>query len=264
MIDSHAHLDFPDFDEDRQQVILRAQRAGVTTIINVGADLESSRKSVKLAEQHQFIYASVGVHPHDAKALDETALAEIEQMSRHPRVVAIGEIGLDYHWDLSPRDVQRDAFERQLALAEGRDLPIIVHDRDAHADVMSILSEHAGTDGALRGVLHCFSGDVAMADQAIELGMHIAVGGPVTFRNPRHLPDVVRQIPLSRLLLETDCPYLAPQPHRGTRNEPAYVLLVAQKVAELKRISVVEVQETTSRNVRELFGLETKETVGRE
>ena len=263
MIDSHAHLDFPDFDDDREEVIERAKLAGVTTIINVGADLDSSRNSIKLAEQHPFIYASVGVHPHDAKTLDDAAFAEIEQLSHHPRVVAVGEIGLDYHWDLSPRDAQWDAFERQLALAEDRGLPIIVHDRDAHDDVMTMLEARASASGSLRGVLHCFSGDVDMALRALELGLHIAAGGPLTFRNPRFLPDVVRQVPLSRLLLETDCPYLAPQPYRGKRNEPAYVLLVAHKVAELKDISVAEVQAETSHNVCELFGLETKETVGR-
>jgi len=263
VIDSHAHLDFPDFDEDREQVIYRAKQAGIAAIINVGADLESSRKSIKLAEQHPIIYASVGVHPHDAKTLDDTALAEIEQMSRHPRVVAIGEIGLDYHWDLSPRDKQREAFERQLTLAKDLDVPVIVHDRDAHDDIMTILGERANIQGGLRGVLHCFSGDATMAHRALDFGMHIAVGGPVTFRNARHLPDVVRQVPLSRLLLETDCPYLAPQPYRGKRNEPAYVVLVAQKIAELKNISVAEVQEATSHSVRELLGIETKETVGR-
>ena len=263
MIDSHAHLDFPDFDEDREQVIDRARQAGITAIINVGADLESSRKSIKLAEQYPFVYASVGVHPHDAKTLDDAAFAEIEQMSHRSRVVAVGEIGLDYHWDLSPHDAQRDAFERQLMLAECRGLPIIVHDREAHDEVMAILEDRAGSSGSVRGVLHCFSGDVSMAHRALELGLHLAVGGPLTFRNPRFLPDVVRQVPLSRLLLETDCPYLAPQPYRGKRNEPAYVLLVAQKVAELKDISVAEVQAETSHNVCELFGLETKETVGR-
>ena len=256
MIDSHAHLDFPQFDEDREQVIDRAREAGITTIINVGADLPSSRRSIELAERYPFIYAAVGVHPHDADTLDEAGFGGVQAMARHPRVVAIGEIGLDYYRDLSPRDKQVEAFERQLTLAETLDLPFIVHDRDAHDDVMTILEGKAAGRGSLRGVLHCFSGDVPMAHKAVELGLHISVGGPVTFRNARQLPDVVREVPLSKLLLETDCPYLAPHPHRGKRNEPAYVLLVAQTVAALKNVSVTEVQRITSRNVRELFGFD--------
>lgn len=256
MIDSHAHLDFPQFDEDREQVIGRAREAGITTIVNVGADLVSSQRSVGLAERYPFIYAAVGIHPHDADALDESVINTLRTMARHPRVVAIGEIGLDYYRTLSPRDRQVDAFERQLELAESLKLPFIVHDRDAHDAVMSTLEAMATGPGSLRGVLHCFSGDVSMADRALELGLHISVGGPVTFRNARLLPDVVREIPLSRLLLETDCPYLAPHPYRGKRNEPAYLLLVAQAVATLKGVSVSEVQRTTSRNVRVLFGLD--------
>ena len=256
MIDSHAHLDFPQFDEDREQVIDRAREAGITTIINVGADLPSSRRSIELAKRYPFIYAAVGVHPHDADTLDEAGFGGVQAMARHPRVVAIGEIGLDYCRDLSPRDKQVEAFERQLTLAETLDLPFIVHDRDAHDDVMTILEGKAAGRGSLRGVLHCFSGDVPMAHKAVELGLHISVGGPVTFRNARQLPDVVREVPLSKLFLETDCPYLAPHPHRGKRNEPAYVLLVAQAVAALKNVSVTEVQRITSRNVRELFGFD--------
>jgi TatD DNase family protein len=256
LIDSHAHLDFPQFEEDREQVIDRAREAGITAIINVGADLASSQRSVDLAERYPFIYAAVGIHPHDADSVDESAIGTVRTMARNPRVVAIGEIGLDYYRDLSPRDKQVDAFERQLRLAESLRLPFIVHDRDAHDGVMSILEATADGPGPLRGVLHCFSGDVSMANRALELGLYIAVGGPVTFRNARLLPDVVREVPLSRLLLETDCPYLAPHPYRGKRNEPAYMLLVAQAVATLKGVSVSEVQRTTSDNARVLFGLD--------
>lgn len=255
MIDSHAHLDFPQFEEDREQVIDRAREAGITEIINVGADLVSSRRSVELAERYPFIYAAVGIHPHDADSLDESVLDEVRTLAMHPKVVAIGEIGLDYYRDLSPRERQVDAFERQLELARSLELPFIVHDRDAHDEVMSILEATAGEQGSLRGVLHCFSGDVSMANRALELGLQISVGGPVTFRNARLLPDVVREVPLSRLLLETDCPYLAPHPYRGKRNEPAYVVLVAQAVATLKGVSVSEVQRTTSHNARVLCGL---------
>jgi TatD DNase family protein len=258
LIDSHAHLDFPQFDSDREQVIVRARGSGITAIINVGADLQSSKNSIELAERYPFIFAAVGIHPHDAKTLDEPALQELQNMARHPRVVAIGEIGLDYYRDLSPRDKQQEAFERQLDLAHTFDLPFIIHDRDAHDDIMSVLEERTTESRPLRGVLHCFSGGVSMAQRALDIGLHISVGGPVTFRNARQLPEVVRQVPLSRLLLETDCPYLTPAPHRGKRNEPAYVLLVAQAVAALKEISLAEVQRVTTQNVRELFGLNSR------
>lgn len=256
MIDSHAHLDFPQFDKDREQVIDRAKEAGVKAIINVGADLQSSRRSIELAEKHPFIFAAVGIHPHDADTLDKSAFREIEEMAKHPKVVAVGEIGLDYYRDLSPRDKQQEAFESQLELTEALGLPFIIHDRDAHGDVMATLRKSIGKSSRLKGVLHCFSGDTSMAWQAIKLGLYISVGGPLTFRNARQLPDVVREVPLSNLILETDCPYLAPEPYRGKRNEPAYLLLVAQAVADLKNISVAEVRRVTSENVRELFGLD--------
>jgi len=256
--DSHAHLDFPQFDVDREQVIDRALIAGVSRIINVGADLASSARSLGLAEQYAFIYASVGVHPHDADTLNEASLDTLRAMAAHPRVVAIGETGLDYYRDLSPRDKQLDAFERQLDLAESLGLPVIIHDRDAHDAIMAVLSKRVKDGHAVRGVLHCFSGDLAMAQQAIAMELYISVGGPVTFQNARRLPEVVQNIPLPSLLLETDCPYLAPHPHRGKRNEPAYVALVAQKVAALKHVSLEEVKQVTSKNVQDLFGLDTK------
>jgi TatD DNase family protein len=263
VIDSHAHLDFPQFDGDREEVIARAGEAGVKTIINVGADLVSSQRSVDLADRHPSIYASVGIHPHDALALDDSVLERLRDMARHPRVVGIGEIGLDYYRDLSPRDMQLEAFERQLDLADELELPFIVHDRDAHDAIMSTLERRAAGREALRGVLHCFSGDETMARKALELGLYVSVAGPVTFHNARRLPDVVQEVPLSRLLLETDCPYLAPHPHRGKRNEPAYVLLVAERVAALKGVSVAEVEKTASDNARDLFGLHINETDGR-
>ncbi|HIC92753.1 MAG TPA: TatD family deoxyribonuclease, partial [Anaerolineae bacterium] len=209
LTDTHAHLDFPQFDGDREEVIERALAAGVRRIINVGADLASSRRAVALAEAHPPIYAAVGVHPHDAKTLTDEALAELLGLARHPKVVAIGEIGLDFYRDLSPREAQRQAFERQLALARELGLPVIVHDRNAHAEVMDVLRRRG-----LRGVLHCFSGDLEMARQAIEMGFYISVAGPATFKNAKRLPEIVRQLPLERLLIETDCPYLAPHPHR--------------------------------------------------
>ena len=251
LTDTHAHLDFPQFDDDREEVIARALAAGVGIIINVGTDLASSRRAVTLAEAYPQIYAAVGVHPHDAKTLTDEALAELGELARHPKVVAIGEIGLDFYRDLSPRNVQREAFERQLALAQELGKPVIIHDREAHAEVMAILRRWPG----LRGVLHCFSGDLDMAHEAIEMGFYISVAGPVTFKNARRLPEIVRQLPLERLLIETDCPYLAPHPYRGRRNEPAYVRLVAQKVAELKGMSLERVARVTTANARQLFGL---------
>ncbi len=263
MDDSHAHLDFSQFDGDREQVIERAIRAGVSRIINVGADVPSSERSLELAERYPFIYASVGIHPHDADTLNEASLDTLRALAGHPRVVAIGEIGLDYYRDLSPRDRQLGAFERQLDLAESLGLPVIIHDRDAHEAIMAVLSQRAKVGRAPRGVLHCFSGDLAMARQAIEMGLYISVGGPVTFQNARRLPEIVQSIPLSRLLLETDCPYLTPHPYRGRRNEPAFVALVAQKVAEIRKISLEEVEQVTSDNVERLFGLDMRQSGGR-
>lgn len=252
LIDTHAHLDFPQFDGDREEVIERALAAGVKCIVNVGADLASSRRAVALAEEHPQIYAAVGVHPHDAKTLTDEALAELRELTHHPKVVAIGEIGLDFYRDLSPRDKQREAFKRQLALAQELDKPVIIHDREAHAEVMETLRRWQG----LHGVLHCFSGDLEMARKAIELGFYISIAGPVTFKKARRLAEIVHQLPLKHLLIETDSPYLTPHPHRGKRNEPAYVKLVAQRIAALKEVPPETVARTTTDNARAVFGLE--------
>lgn len=256
LIDTHTHLDFPQFDDDREQVIERALAAGVEAMINVGADLASSRAAVALAEAHPQIYTAVGVHPHDARTLTEEVLEELRALASHPKVVGIGEIGLDFYRDLSPRDRQRRAFQQQLALAREAGKPVIIHDRQAHQEVMSILRQWIGSrHHQPAGVLHCFSGDSAMAQEAIELGFYISIAGPVTFQNARRLRDLVRQLPLERLLIETDCPYLTPHPHRGKRNEPAYVKLVAQEVARIKGLSLKEVARVTSDNARALFSL---------
>jgi TatD DNase family protein len=228
VIDTHAHLDFPRFDADRQAVIERAHAAGVAAMVNVGVDVASSRRAVALAGKHSSIYAAVGMHPHDAKKLDGASLAELRELAQGPEVVAIGEIGLDYYRNLSPQDVQRRAFRAQLAWAAKLGKPVIIHDRDAHDEVMDMLADWApGLDrsplaGRL-GVLHTFSGDMAMAERAIDLGFYISISGPVTYKSARQLPEIVRTLPLDRLLVETDCPFLAPHPHRGKRNEPAYV-----------------------------------------
>jgi TatD DNase family protein len=277
LVDTHAHLDFSQFDADRPAVIERAKAAGVVAILNVGTDLPSSQRAVALAEQHDCVYAAVGMHPHDARKLDGAALAELRELARHPKVVAVGEIGLDFYRDLSPRDVQRRAFQAQLAWAARLGKPVIIHDRDAHDEIMAILVDWATglkkslpvvpvptTEGRVEGsgaealgrrlgVLHTFSGDLAMAERAIDLGFYISISGPVTYQNARRLPDIVRTLPLDRLLVETDCPFLAPHPHRGQRNEPAYVRLVAERIATLRGIAFDDLAEATTVNAQRLF-----------
>ena len=255
LTDTHTHLDFPHFDGDREQVIGQALAAGVGAIVDIGTDLASSQAAVALAEAYPQIYAAVGVHPHDAKTLTEETLEELGVLALHPKVVAIGEIGLDFFRDLSPRDKQRQAFQQQLALASEVGKPVIIHDRDAHSEVMAILRRWIEGGHQPAGVLHCFSGDLAMAQEAIELGFYISIAGPVTFKNARRLRELVRQLPLEKLLVETDCPYLTPHPHRGKRNEPAYVKLVAQEVARIKEMSLEEIARITSNNAQALFAL---------
>jgi TatD DNase family protein len=262
LIDSHCHLDFPQFDADRDEVLARAVEAGVTAIINPGADLESSRRAVALAERYDNVYAAVGVHPHDASTLDPQVLAELRQLAAHPKVVAIGEIGLDYYRDLSPRPQQRAAFDAQLALAADLKLPVIVHQREAAADVSptcvgdvlaALRAWAAGSHPG--GVLHAFSGDEAMADEAVTLGFFIGLGGPLTYKNARRLPELVPHLPLDRLLLETDAPYLPPHPYRGQRNAPAYLVLVAQRLAELRGLPLEVLARQVTENTRRVFRL---------
>ncbi len=255
-IDTHAHLDFAQFDADREQVLARAWAAGLVAIVNAGADLPSSRAGVELSAKHERVFAAVGMHPHDAKDLTAGALSELETLARAPKVVAIGEIGLDFYRDLSPRPAQRAAFEAQLALAARLHKPIIVHDRDAHGEVMTILREWAGVSPlAEKGVLHCFSGSLEMAQEAVALGFLISIAGPITFPNARKLPEIAAALPLDKLLIETDCPFLAPHPYRGKRNEPAYVPLVAEAVARARGVPVAEVARATAANAVRLFGL---------
>ncbi len=255
LIDTHTHLDFPQFDNDRERVIERAAATGVRAIVDIGTDLASSQAAVALADTYPQIYAAVGVHPHDARTVTGKLLGELRALALHPKVVAIGEIGLDFYRDLSPRDQQRQAFEQQLALASEVGKPVVIHDRDAHSEVMATLRRWAASSHQPAGVLHCFSGDLAMAQEAIELGFYISIAGPVTFKNDKRLHELVRQLPLEKLLVETDCPYLTPHPHRGKRNEPAYVKLVAQEVAHIKGLSLEEVGRITSDNAQALFAL---------
>jgi TatD DNase family protein len=261
LIDTHAHLDERRFDEDRPEVIERARAAGIEAVVSVGVDLESSRAAVRLAQEYETVYAAVGVHPHDAVKLDGAMLAGLRELALQPKVVAIGEIGLDFYRDLSPRDVQRRAFQAQLAWAGKLGKPVVVHDRDAHSEIMAILADWASglTTPALAGragVLHTFSGDQAMAEQAMDLGFYISISGPVTYRNAGQLLEIVRALPPDRLLVETDCPFLAPHPYRGKRNEPAYVRLVAERIAELRGLTLEELAAVTTANARHLFQLE--------
>ncbi len=253
LIDSHVHLMDKKLIKDFTQVVERARANGVTGMVNIGYDLDSSKEGVVQAEKEAGLYAVVGIHPHDALTCTPGALKALEELAAHPKVVAIGEIGLDYYRDLSPRDVQKKAFIDQLNLAQKLKKPVVIHDRDAHQDVMDILK--AENVARIGGVMHCYSGSWEMAREAMKMNMYISIAGPVTFGNARRLQDIAKLIPLNRLLIETDCPYLTPEPHRGKRNEPAYVLEVAKKIAELKGITLATLAMATTENTKDLFGL---------
>lgn len=256
LIDTHAHVDDRRFNKDRGKVLERARAADIAQIVNIGADIASSRASVALAEESPFVYATVGVHPHSAKSVDDAVLAEMYQLAKSSRVVAIGEIGLDFYRDLSPRPQQRMAFAQQLRVAEELQLPVVIHDRDAHKETTEILTRWARrVEYRPLGVLHCFAGDWEMTQAVIDAGFYIGIDGPVTYKKARRLNNIVRRAPLNRLLIETDCPYLTPEPHRGKRNEPAYVRLVAEKIAEIKETTLEEVARVTTQNARDLFNL---------
>jgi TatD DNase family protein len=253
LIDTHAHLDDPRFKQDRDVVIQRAFEAGIEAILNVGTDLSTSRASVTLSEQHDRIYAAVGCHPHDADTLSPDGLSQLAQLTHGEKVVAIGETGLDFYRDRSPRDAQRWAFCDQIRLARTVKLPLIVHSRSADEETIRILQVEGAAE--VGGVLHCFPGDMDLARKAMRMDFYIGLGGTTTFKNSSSL-TVAREIPLERLLLETDCPYLAPMPHRGKRNEPAYVRIVAQRIASERGISLDTLAEATCENARRLFGLD--------
>ncbi len=258
-VDSHAHIDGPEFDADRQDVIQRACDAGVSAILNVGTGDPHSgvlERAVELAEKHESLYTAVGTHPHDARLFNDQAEQRITDLiGQSVRVIAWGEIGLDFHYDNSPRDVQMDAFRRQLQLARAALLPVIIHTREAEAETIEILrSEWQGS--GLPGIIHCFSGTRELAQQAVELGMFISFSGIVTFKKADDLRIVASEVPLDRLLIETDCPYLSPVPHRGKRNEPAYVVEVARCLAELRGGSLEEMGRITAENFAALFNLD--------
>lgn len=261
LIDTHCHLDFPDYQADLEQVLARARDAGVDRIVSVGIDLPTSRAAIELAARHPALFATVGVHPHHVKELAAADYARLRELARHPRVVAYGEIGLDYVKDYSPVASQRDHFSRQVQLAADLALPLIIHDREAHADTMAILREAMPLPAD--GVMHCFSGDAALAEEVLALGFYISIPGVVTFPKAEAMQEAVRQVPLDRLLLETDGPFLAPVPRRGKRNEPQLLLHTAQKVAALKGIPLDEVARATTANAERLFRFKEKGHVDR-
>ncbi|MCX7970979.1 MAG: TatD family hydrolase [Negativicutes bacterium] len=250
LVDSHAHLDDRRLASDLPQVIERARTNGVEAIVSVGADLPSSRAAVAVASRYPGVWATVGVHPHGAAGFAANDDRQLADLARDGRVVAIGEIGLDYHYDFSPRPVQIEVFRLQMELAAVTGLPVVIHNREAHADTLTVLREYAGQ---VRGVLHCFSGSREMMEEVVRLGYYVSVAGPVTFANAGRLRQVVAAIPSGRLLWETDCPYLAPVPWRGRRNEPAYLTAVARQVAEIRGVPVEDLAEQVWDNFEELF-----------
>lgn len=279
IFETHAHYDDEAFDGDREQLLRSLPQKGIARVINVGASLETTKSTLVLAENYDFMYAAVGVHPSDIADLNEETYAWLKEQTAHPKTVAVGEIGLDYYWDKEPevQEAQREWFRRQLVLAKESRLPVIVHSRDAAEDTMRIIKEagswetkashmseeetkvpHTSEEEAetVCGVIHCYSYSPEQAKEYVKLGYYIGVGGVVTFKNAKKLKETVRQIPLERILLETDCPYMAPEPHRGTRNDSSYLPYVAEKIAELKGVTAQEVRRVTWENACRLFGVE--------
>jgi len=253
LFDTHAHLHDEKFAADRDEVLRRAREAGVRRMVTIGTDADTSRDAVALAEREPDIWATVGLHPHDAHAGDDALFAELQRLAASPRVVALGEMGLDFHFDVSPRPVQEAALRRQLALARALGKPVALHCREAHATMLPILEEARVRE--VGGIMHCFDGDVEIARRCLDLGLLISLAGPVTYPKPRELPAVARFVPADRLVVETDCPYLPPQPYRGKRNEPAYIAITAARVADLRKESLEELAPRMAENARRLFGI---------
>jgi TatD DNase family protein len=253
LFDTHAHLHFPSFAEDLDDVMARARAAGVRRMVTIGTDRETSEAAIAVAERDPHVWATVGLHPHDAETGDEAFFADLERLARSPRVVAIGEMGLDFFRNLSPRPVQEAAFRRQLALARTVRKPAVIHCRDAHEETLAILAEERVAD--VGGIMHCFSGDVGIARRCLDLGLVLSLAGPVTYPNARALPAVATFVPADRLVVETDCPFLPPQPYRGKRNEPAYLTITAARVADLRKESLVDLAARTTENALRVFGV---------
>ncbi|WMT29066.1 TatD family hydrolase [Bacillus aerius] len=251
LFDTHAHLNAEQYNEDLEQVIERAKSEKVEKIVVVGFDRPTITRAMELIEAYDFMYAAIGWHPVDAIDMTDEDLAWIKELSQHEKVVAIGEMGLDYYWDKSPKDVQQAVFRRQIALAKEVNLPIIIHNRDATEDVVTILKEEGAAE--VGGIMHCFTGSLEIAKACMEMNFYISFGGPVTFKNATKPKEVVKDIPSDRLLIETDCPYLTPAPFRGKRNEPSYVKYIAEQIAELREMSFEELAALTTENAKKVF-----------
>lgn len=259
LVDSHAHLDQPEFDKDRDALVARAVEAGVGRIIAVGLNVASSRRSIELAEKYPVVYATVGLHPGEAGDYSPALVGELGNLATHPKVVAIGETGLDFYRQRASRQAQELVFRKQLHLASELGLPVVIHDREAHDQIIDILEEWTSGDGKSlvhKGVMHCFSGDTAMAQKITRMGFLVSIAGPVTYPNAGRLVRVVQDLPLSSMVVETDCPFLAPQSFRGKRNEPAYVRSVAERIAQIKSCDFERVAIDTTESARRLFGLD--------
>ncbi|MFC2032328.1 TatD family hydrolase [Chloroflexota bacterium] len=257
IVDTHAHLDMSQFNKDRVEVIARAVDSGVSTIVSVGSNFESSRKAIELAEKHSQVFAAVGFHPHDVAGVSEVNIAALAEIANNPRVVAIGEVGLDFYRNYSPREAQLSVLKWQLELAINLNLPVIIHCRRAEKEMLPLLNDWVSTDespkGEPRGVVHCFSGDMDIAQRYLDMGFFIAFGAYIGYPTSIHMHDVVRYIPQDRLLVETDCPFLPPQSHRGKRNEPAYLPNTVAQLAEIRKVSLEAVAKETTQNARHLF-----------
>jgi len=253
LVDTHAHLDFADFDPDRDQVIERAKKAGLKWMVSIGSGegIKSAEQSLKLAEANPMIYSTAGIHPHDAKLWSPEIRDEIIDLAQKQKQVAIGEIGLDFAKEYSPREIQEKAFREQMEIANELDLPVVIHSRNAHNETLKIIKELKPE----KGVMHCYSGSLELAKQLIKIGFYISIPGVITFKNARQLVEVAKEIPLEYLLLETDCPFLAPEPWRGKRNEPAYVKYMAEKISQIKNLSFEQVAQKTTTNAEMIFGL---------
>lgn len=251
IFDSHAHYDSEAFNDDRKELLNALQGQGVCGIINCGSDMASSLASLELADEFDYIYAACGVHPHEAESCKQGYLPVLKKLCMEKKCVAVGEIGLDYHYDFSPRDIQKKVFEQQLVLAKELDLPVIIHDREAHEDTFELLKRYKP-----KGVVHCFSGSAEMAKEVIKLGMYIGLGGAVTFKNARKPLEVAAVVPSDRLLIETDCPYMTPVPHRGKRCDSSYIPFTAEVLASVRNTTAEEILDLTRKNANTLFGLE--------
>ena len=250
IFDAHAHYDDDKFDQDREELLCSMKDKNVGCIVNAAVDLETSSWAINYADKYSFMYATVGIHPECANEAPQDYISRLEELAKQNKVVAIGEIGLDYYWDEVPRDVQKKVFIQQIELAKKLNLPVVIHDRDAHGDTMDILRQYKP-----KGLVHCFSGSVEMCKEVVKLGMSISLGGVVTFKNARHSVEVARYIPIDRLLLETDAPYLTPVPFRGKRNDSSMIKFVAMKIADIKDITVDEVLRITTENACRLYNI---------